>query len=110
MNLLLAATLVFLAAGQMAALVAVLTRHAIPRAPGLFPSLLMAPMLGAFVAALLMAVMAADISPEGSRMLFGVPLDTYRLVFFACEAAWIWILNVYALAWHLSIRHRRGGS
>ncbi len=105
-DIMLAVALVWLAVAQVVALGAVLTRHAIPRAPTVFGAALLLPMVVAATTALLMAYMAGPGSAPD--MLFGVPLTVYRIAFFASEAMWISVLCIYAYAWHVSIRHRHG--
>lgn len=102
MDVLLAALLIFLAIGQIVALGAILTRHAIPRAPSVFHSLVVGPMVISSVAAVLMSAEAVT----GSGEVWGVSLDAYRTVFFAAEGLTFWTLNVYAFYYHVSGRYR----
>ncbi len=104
-DMMLAGALVWLAVAQVVALGAVLTRHAIPRAPTVFGAALLLPMVVAATTALLMAYMSGPgSSPD---MLFGIPLTVYQTAFFASEAMWISVLCMYSYYHHVRGRYVR---
>ncbi len=104
MALALAVVLVTLAVAQLVSLLAVVTRHAIPRSPRLYHI----PLALAIPAAVGSAFLAAYVvQPYTPSTVLGLGFLGWLLVFFVADAVTYWTLNVYALAWHLSIRHRR---
>ncbi len=105
MDTMLAGAFVWLAVAQGIALGAVLTRHAIPRAPTVFGAALLLPMVVAATTALLMGYMAGPGSDPD--MLFGIPLTMYLLIFAASEAMWISVLCAYSFYHHVAGRFKR---
>ncbi len=104
MTLALALALITLAVAQLVSGIAVVTRHAIPRSPRLYH----VPLALAIPAAVGSAFLAAYVlQPYTPSTVLGVGFLGWLLVFFVADAVTYWTLNVYALAWHLSIRHRR---
>ncbi len=95
-NMILAAVLVWLAVAQVVALAAVLTRHAIPRAPTVFGAMLFFPMVAAAASALVMAYIAASTSVGEPSAFFGLTLRPCLAVFVASEAMWISVLVAYS--------------
>ncbi len=104
MALAIAVALMALAVAQLASLFAVVTRHAIPRSPRMFHL----PLALSIPAAVGSAFLAAYVlQPYTPSTVLGVGFLGWVFVFFVADAVTYWTLNVYALAWHLSIRHRR---
>lgn len=101
--LIVAAGLVVLSLGQLAALLGVLFRHAIPRAPFVFHGLLLLPMLITAGSCLAMAYMALS----GRQQVAGLDGLVLLAVFFICEAIWIWTLNAYAVYHFIRSRKRK---
>lgn len=100
MSFWLAASFIALGVAEFFALGAILRRHAIPRAPGLFQVLVGAPVVVSATAAILLAYM----SFEEAEALWGVDLDVHRLVFTASSAAAWWALVAYSFHFYLSVR------
>ncbi len=104
MAFVLAVVLVTLAVAQTVALLAVVSRHAIPRSPRLFH----VPLALSIPAAVGSAFVAAYVlQPYTPSTVLGLGFLEWLFVFVLADAVTYWTLNVYALAWHLSIRHRR---
>jgi hypothetical protein len=105
MNLLtlLSVVLVALASGQLAALVGIMARYAIPRAPFVFRLLLLFPMLTSSIIAMLMAFVALS----GAQGVAGISGLALLLVYVSAAALWIWVLVAYAVYWHIRGRHCR---
>ncbi|MDP9479814.1 MAG: hypothetical protein M3R38_29835 [Actinomycetota bacterium] len=104
MTFALAVVLVTLAVAQLVALLAVVSRHAIPRSPRPFH----VPLALSIPAAVGSAFVAAYVvQPYTPNTVLGLGFLGWLFVFFLADAVTYWTLNVYALAWHLSIRHRR---
>ena len=98
--ILVAATLVILGFGEIAALLGILFRYAIPRAPALFRVLLFAPMITASVACFALAFMLLT----NAREVFGLEILHMAAVYFACEGLVLWTLVAYAVYWNLKGR------
>jgi hypothetical protein len=101
--LILALTTALVATGvtQAFALVFVVTRHAIPRSPRGFHAPLLVSMLTAIATTFALAYMVLT-----HPAWFEGPLGWALLMFFVADAVTYGTLDVYAVAWHLSIRHR----
>lgn len=94
---------VVLALGHLAALVGILFRYAIPRAPRAFHFVLAPAMIGAAIALLGVAQNAA--SGEGLD-LFGVEILVFRLAYIAFDIVTWWTLIFYAVYHQLRGGHR----
>jgi hypothetical protein len=88
-----ATALVLLGLGMLAALVGILFRHAIPRAPVLFHGLLVVPMLLSSFSCFVIAFMALS----GVREVFGVDALGVLTVYFVSQVLVWWTLNAYAV-------------
>lgn len=85
---------------QLAALVFIIFRYAIPRSPNIFHALCVLGLLPSSIAAFVLAydVIAGDLKPE-----------LFLTVFFVAEAATFTVLDAYAVYHHLVGRHKRRG-
>lgn len=100
----LAAGFVFLAVMMLISLVAILFRHAIPRAPSLFQALVGVPVVVASTVSFLLAYMAlAEIDS-----LWGIGLAVYRSAITYSVGVVFLNLNIYSLAWYVSLRYKHG--
>jgi len=99
--LLVSAGLVVLGLGEIAALIGILFRYAIPRAPVVFHVLLAPPMLICAAVCFALAGMALD----GDTVVFGLDALALLVIFFFCEGFWIWGLVGYAV--YHQVRGRR---
>ena len=95
--LLIVAALVITGLGELAALLGILFRYAIPRSPKIFHVLLFVPMVSASLSCFVLAWIALT----GEQQAAGVNEETLRVVFFASEGAVYWILVSYAVYHHL---------
>jgi hypothetical protein len=83
---------------------AIVARHAIPRAPRAFHAALTAPMLSGVV---LLFVIAAAVAGD-LRDVFGLDISYYRLAFLWTEIAWLSVLLYYAFWWFKHGRNEEG--
>ncbi len=95
------ATYITLAVVLLITYLAIVARHAIPRAPMAFHLALTIPMIGGVVVLFLLA----GIVSTTSRALFGVDIEVYRLVFLWTQIAWLSILLYYAYWWYMHGRN-----
>ncbi len=95
--LLVAAAFVITGLGELAALLGILFRYAIPRSPRIFHVLLFVPMVLASVSCFVLAWLALS----GEQEVAGANGLTLILVFFFAEGAVYWILVSYAVYHHL---------
>jgi hypothetical protein len=84
---------------------AIVARHAIPRAPRAFSVALTAPMLAGVVLMFLLAALVR----KGSESLFGVGLQDYMTIFVWTENAWLSVLLYYAFWWYRHGRNEEAG-
>lgn len=101
--LLITAALVVLGLGELAALLGILFRYAIPRAPRVFHILLFVPMVTASASCFAFAWMAL----AGERQVAGIDVLVVLTIYFICEGATMWLLVIYSIYWHLKGRHCR---
>jgi flagellar biosynthesis component FlhA len=99
---LLSAGFVALAVGMAVSLVAILFRHAVPKAPTLFHLLCVVPMTLAIIVSLVLAWMALN----GAASFWGVRLDVYRLTLVLSIASTFWALNGYSYYYHVRGKYR----
>ena len=100
---LIAAVLIVLGLGELAALLAVLYRYAIPRAPKIFHWLLLLPMLAVCGSSFALAWMAL----AGPDEVLGATAIVLLLVHFGAQACVFWILDFYAIYHVVRMRRRR---
>lgn len=100
---LLATVLVILAFGDLASLVAVISRYAIPKAPKFFHWLLLPPMLITVTSCFSLAWMAL----AGPDEIFGITALVFLALVFGSQSMTAWILNAYAIYYFYQVKNRR---
>ncbi len=105
MTTLFTATYVTLAVVLLITYLAIVARHAIPRAPKVFHLALTIPMIGGVVVLFLLA----GIVSTSSRSLFGIDIEVYRLIFLWTQISWLSILLYYAYWWYMHGRNEEDG-
>ena len=101
-----AATALFvLGLGILAALLGILGRHAIPRAPYLFHIVLFTPMILSSFSCFALAWMALT----GTPSVFGVDALGHLTIYFAAQSVTYWTLNAYAIYHYFRTRRRSSG-
>lgn len=93
---LISALLIVLALGQVASLLGIWFRYAIPRAPRIFHWLLLFPMLISIFSALAVAWLALT----GIQVILGLDGITLLLIYFASQVVVYWALVAYAIYHH----------
>ncbi len=101
MTALFTATYVTLAVLLLITYLAIVARHAIPRAPTVFHLALTVPMIGGVVVLFLLA----GIVRTESGSLFGIDVEVYRLIFLWTLIAWLSVLLYYAYWWYMHGRN-----
>ncbi len=94
-----------LALAHGAALGAIFWRHAIPRAPGVFHTALLLPMIACMAS--LAALFLVALSDMDS--VWGLPALWWLFVFLAAENLVWWTLNLYAIYYFLFMRPSNPG-
>jgi amino acid transporter len=99
-----AAVFILLAFLQIIALIAILYRHAIPRAPKLFHGLLLGPMLAGVVCLFILAWLALT----GIETIFGLNETLVLFIYFGATTTTWGTLDFYALYHFRRMRQRYG--
>ncbi len=87
--------------GQLAALLGVWYRYAIPRAPVLFRILAVLPMLTSSTMAFVLTWMFLS----GTKVVLGLGFLQIESIYFTAAATWTWTFVAYAVYFHLRGRH-----